>query len=147
MSYRKMKTVSMEVRIAICPPIVILSKISKSKCIISYSMITILKMPNLNLTVKYPKNMRSKTLMIKCKKDQQNQSNHHILLDLKNHFWMKIKNLWRLWGQWIVGVVCLKWINSQKIKGSIWNSKPEESRDNLKNNNLNRGERKNSLKT
>ncbi len=86
MTFGRRKTASMEVRIAICPPIVILRKINKSKCTISYSMITILKMQNPNLIVKYPKTMQSKTLMIKCKKDQQNQSNPHILLNLKNRF-------------------------------------------------------------
>jgi len=57
------------------------------------------------------------------------------------------RNLWRLWEQWIVEVVCLKWISLLKIKESTWSNKPEESRDNSKNNNLNRDEKKDSLKT
>jgi len=57
------------------------------------------------------------------------------------------RNLWRLWEQWIVEVVCLKWISLLKIKESTWSNKPEESRDNSKNNNLKRDEKKDSLKT
>lgn len=91
-------------------------------------------MQNVNLIAKFHNTIQNKTLKIKCKKGQLNQSNHPILLDLKNPFTMTMKNPWGHWGQWIVVVLCLNWMNLWKTKGSIWNNKLGELRGNLKNN-------------